>query len=121
MKQIFEQAIASVNSAYPSIYTKEDVVRLIQDIQAGVETVEEEREIAASVESSVPPVNQMVLESIKERLLVHVKNIDFEDFVSLDLGYGNQIEISIDERGIAGEVEVAFEAATADVAEAPQE
>lgn len=112
MKQIFEQAIASVNSAYPSIYTKEDVVRLIQDIQAGVD---------ASVEASVPPVNQMVLESIKEQLVEHVKNIDFEDFVSLDLGYGNQIEISIDERGIAGEVEVAFEAATADVAEAPQE
>ena len=43
MKHIFETAIDSVNTAYPSIYTKQDVVKLIQDIQAGVETFSAEK------------------------------------------------------------------------------
>lgn len=114
MKQIFEQAIANVNSAYPSIYTKEDVVRLIQDIQEPVLQL-------AQRDQDIPPVNQMVLEAIKENLLEGVRNLSFEDYVQLELGYDNQIEINIDERNIARDIELAFDIATANAVEAPQE
>lgn len=90
MKHIFEQAIANVQSAYPSVYTKEDVVKLINDIQAGVEAADLDR----------PDFNDRAIEVIKESLLEGVRNISFEDCVGLELNYDNRIDIEIDERAI---------------------
>ena len=115
MKHIFQTAIDSVNTAYPSIYTKQDVVKLIQDIQAGVEALPVEK-----------PTTQFstdfeALEKIKESLLEGVKNISFEDFVSLELNYDNRIDVDVDERGLINEIDQCFEIAVTEVLPAPAE
>lgn len=111
MNRIFEQAIANVNSAYPSIYTKEDVVRLIQDIRAGVEAAEEE---------SAKPAARDFLEAVKESLLEGVKSLSIEDFVSLELNYDNRIDIDIDTRGLINEIDQCFDIAVTEVLPAPK-
>lgn len=103
MKQIFEQAIANVNAAYPSIYTKDDVIKLLTDIQNSVPT------------EKVPAMDLEALEKIKESLLEGVRNISFEDFVELELSYDNRIEITVDDRAIASEIDVCFESAVTEV------
>ena len=105
MKHIFEQAIANVRSAYPSVYTKEDVVILINDLLIAVEAVEKEK----------PTVSNDALERIKESLLEGVKNISIEDYVELELNYDNRIDINIDERAILNEVEESFDIAVDEV------
>ena len=106
MKHIFEQAISNVNSAYPSIYTKEDVVKLIQDIQVGVEAVSTEK---------VPAMDLEALEQIKENLLDSIGRIAFEDCVELELSYDNRIEITVNERMIVDEIRVNFDEAIEEV------
>lgn len=117
MNQIFEQAILSVKSAYPSVYTKEDVIRLIQDIRAGVEAVEEERNVAASI-----PYEDIIetLSDIKVALRNHVKEMDFAGYVELELNNYNQVDIHVDYRGITEEIEEAFEESVATLVTAPK-
>lgn len=119
MNQIFEQAILSVKSAYPSVYTKEDVIRLIQDIRAGVEAVEEERKIAASVEAPYEEFME-TLSDIKVAVRNHVKEMDFAGYVELEMGYDNQIHVNVDYRSITEEIEEAFEESVATLVEAPK-
>jgi hypothetical protein len=106
MKHIFENAIDSVNTAYPSIYTKEDVVKLIQAIQARVETFSAEK---------LPVMDLEALEAIKEKLLDSIGRIAFEDCVELELGYNNHIEISVNERMIVDEIRVNLDEAINEV------
>ena len=106
MKHIFEQAIANVQSAYPSIYTKEDVVRLIQGIQTRVDAAQEE---------SAKPAARDFLEAVKESMLEGIKNISIEDFVELELNYGNQIDINIDTRALLNGFEDCFDIAVTEV------
>ena len=105
MKHIFEEAIASVNAAYPSVYTKEDVIVLIKDIQAGVEDADQAR----------APFDVVILEGIKQSMLEGVSNIDFENCVALELNYDNRIDIDIDTRAIFKEVEESFDTAVDEI------
>jgi hypothetical protein len=111
MKLIFETAIASVQSAYPSIYSKEDVIRMIQDIRTAVEVEDLNRP-----NISQQDVNGM-LDEIREGLIEGIKNVDFEDFVCLELNHNNQIEIDIDMRGVCDNIEEAFDLACSEHAE----
>ena len=117
MKHIFETAIDSVNTAYPSIYTKQDVVKLLENLQFVVETVLAEKpkpttQFATDFEA---------LEKIKESLLEGVKNLSFEDFVSLELSYDNRIDVDVDERGLINEIDQCFEIAVTEVIPSPAE
>jgi hypothetical protein len=111
MNRIFEQAIANVNSAYPSIYTKEDVVKLINDLRAGVEATDLDR----------PSFDLETLKDFKQSLLEGVKNISIEDFVSLELSYDNRIDVDVDERGLINEIDQCFEIAVTEVLPSPAE
>lgn len=115
MKQIFEQAIANVNSSYPSIYTKQDVVTLINDLLIAVEAAEKKKpttQFATDFEA---------LEKIKQSMLEGVRNISFEDCMELELSYDNRIEITVDDRAIANEIDECFEVAVTEVLPAPAE
>ena len=114
MKHIFETAIDSVNTAYPSIYTKEDVVRLIKDIRAGVEAAEKEKPTQFATDFEA-------LRAIKESLLEGVKSLSIEDFVSLELSYDNRIDVDVDERGLINEIDQCFEIAVTEVLPSPAE
>lgn len=118
MNHIFEQAIFGVKSAFWSVYTKEDVIRLINRVRAEVEAVEEERRIAASI-----PYEEIIetLSDIKVAVRNHVKEMDFAGYVELELGYDNQIHVNVDYRSIAEEIEEAFEESVATLVTAPKE
>jgi len=111
MKHIFETAIDSVKTAYPSIYSKEDVIRLIQDLGTQVNQAETNR----------PNISQQdingILDEIREGLIEGIKNVDFEEFVTLELNYDNRIDIDVDMRGVCDNIGEAFDLACSEHAE----
>lgn len=106
MKHIFDSAISRVQSAFPSVYTKEDVMSLIRDMQTKIEAEQEVKQ---------PIMDLEALEQIKQSLLEGVRNISFEDCIELELSYDNRIEITVDDRAIANEIDECFEAAIEEV------
>ena len=111
MQHIFEIAIDSVKTAYPSIYSKEDVIRLIQDLGTQVNQAETNRPSLTQED-----VNRM-LDEVREGLIEGIKNCNFADFVTLELNYGNQIEIDVDMRGVCDNIGEAFDLACSEHAE----
>ena len=111
MKHIFETAIDSVNTAYPSIYSKEDVIRLIQDLSTQVNQAETNRPSLTQED-----VNG-ILDEVREGLIEGVKNIDLADFVTLELNYNHQIDIDVDMRGVCDHIQEAFDLACSEHAE----
>ena len=111
MKHIFETAIDSVKTAYPSIYSKEDVIRLIQDLGTQVNQAETNRPSLTQED-----VNGM-LDEIREGLIEGIKNLDLADFVTLELNYNNQIDIDVDERALCDNIGEAFDLACSEHAE----
>lgn len=111
MQHIFETAIDSVKTAYPSIYSKEDVIRLIQDLGTQVNQAETNRPSLTQND-----VNN-ILDEIREGLIEGIKNLDLADFVTLELNYNNQIEIEVDERAVRENIEEVFDLACSEHAE----
>ena len=111
MKHIFETAIDSVNTAYPSIYSKEDVIRLIQDLSTQVNQAETNRPSLTQED-----VNG-ILDEVREGLIEGVKNLDLADFVTLELNYNHQIDIDVDMRGVCDNIAEAFDLACSEHAE----
>ena len=105
MQNIFDQAITNVNAAFPSIYTKEDVIKLITDLSHAAKQEELNRP-----EISPEDVSNTLLE-IQEQMRKSLMRVCFEDYVSLELGYDNRIEISVDENGLINQIEEAFDEA----------
>jgi hypothetical protein len=105
MNRIFENAIVKVNEAYPSIFTKDDVIILINDLKFAAE-----RELA-----DTSTLNQDAIDKIRESLIEGVRNLSFPDFVELELGYHNQIEINFDDHGLAKDIEQCFDTAVDEV------
>jgi Txe/YoeB family toxin of Txe-Axe toxin-antitoxin module len=92
MNQVFDNARIKVLSAFPSIYTKDDVIKLIDELQNEV--------------TKQPQTDIATLEKLKQNLLAalerKIDNIDSSDVVDYDsvdlmISYRNQVEIeSID-------------------------
>lgn len=110
MKHIFETAIDSVKTAYPSIYSKQDVVKLIEDLKWSAEQELQHIENTKKPNLTQEDVNG-ILDEIREGLIEGIKNLDLADFVSLELNYDNQIEIEVDERAVRENIEEAFDLA----------
>ena len=92
MKSI-QEAVASVQNAFPSIYTKDDVVKLLTSIEI------------ESPKSSFKVTDEQIaelVENIESRLERNANNLDTSDAVDISsaefsIGYGNCIELdSID-------------------------
>lgn len=79
---------------------------LIRDMQTKIEAEQEVKQ---------PIMDLEALEQIKQSLLEGVRNISFEDCVELELSYDNRIEITVDDRAIANEIDECFEAAIEEV------
>jgi Txe/YoeB family toxin of Txe-Axe toxin-antitoxin module len=92
MNQVFDNARTKVLNAFPSIYTKDDVIKLIDELQTEV-TKQPQTDIATLEE-----LKQNLLETL-ERKIDNLDSADVVDFDSADfmIGYRNTIEIeSID-------------------------
>ena len=101
-----QQAVASVQNAFPSIYTKDDVIKLLESIQIE--------------ESSGKLSNEQIEEltrSIQERVVRVINRADVSDVVDLgsaefEISYNNQLELSnvdLDLSGLESEVEGTIE------------
>jgi hypothetical protein len=72
-----QQAISAVESAYPSLFTKEDVVKLLNDIDLE--------------SSAAPSASEFTVDDLVEAVSEVISGFDTEDIVSYE-----DIELSID-------------------------
>lgn len=83
----------NVNDSFPSIFTKENVITILEGIEDLVMTMETEE--TEETETSNVDVKELV-KRIKESVKDTIENFDFDECVSLELSYSNQIEISVE-------------------------
>jgi biotin-(acetyl-CoA carboxylase) ligase len=91
MNQVFDNARTKVLSAFPSIYTKDDVIKLIDELQTEVT-----KQSSSNVD--IEELKQNLLEAL-ERTIDNLDSNSVVDYDSADfaIGYRNTIEIeSID-------------------------
>ena len=91
MNQVFDNARTKVLSAFPSIYTKDDVIKLIDELQTEVT-----KQSSSNVD--IEELKQNLLEAL-ERAIDNLDSNSVVDYDSADfmIGYRNTIEIeSID-------------------------
>jgi hypothetical protein len=81
MNKNIESAIEKISTSFPSLYSKEDVIKVLQDLNREME--------------SEPGINlEVLVKSFKSSF----EDVDFEDFiekddVELSLSYDNRIEV----------------------------
>ena len=85
----------NVNDSFPSIFTKENVITILEGIEDLVMTMETEETEESETETSNVDVKELV-KRIKESVKDTISNFDFDECVSLELSYSNQIEINFD-------------------------
>lgn len=80
-----------VHDSFPSIFTKDDVILLLIELEQRVlshETEEKSTSINVDVKDLVDRIKDRVQEAIEE--------YDFEDNTTLDLSYNRQIDVSVE-------------------------
>ncbi len=93
MNQVFDNARNRVANAFPSIYSKDDVIKLIDELQTEAYTHQQ-----TLPKKDGEELKQALLEAV-ERKIDNLDSADVVDFDSADfmIGYRNTIEIeSID-------------------------
>ena len=106
IQDLIQEKIIEVSEAYPSIFTKDDVIKLLINIQ---NTLAED-EVKASE-------NTPILSDLRDRILIDLKNAlseesktvisqhDFESYAEFELNYGNQLNFFIDTDVLKEEME----------------
>ena len=113
MTNIFEQALTKVNSDFPSVYSKEDVAKIITDLRIAADKQEANRK-----EITGDDVCRMA-EEIKRWVMEAASDTNFEDYVSLELNpYQNMIDVNFDNRRLLYEIEDALDQAIESAIEA---
>ena len=90
MKSI-QEAVASVQNAFPSIYTKDDVVRLLESI-----SIETETPIESSGKLSQDQINDLcrkIVAQIKENAEGLDNSCIDRDSAEMSMGYSNTVEL----------------------------
>ena len=106
MTNIFEQALTKVNSDFPSVYSKEDVVKIITDLRIAADKQEANRK-----EITGDDVFRMA-EEMKHWVMKAASDTNFEDYVRLELNpYQNMIDVNFDNRRLLDEIEDALDQA----------
>jgi len=93
MKQKINETIDKVKYAFPSIFTKEDVMELLEDILASEQPAEEPKVRKLSMEELheiVHAIREKTADWI-ERNQENVVNLDSADF---EIRHGNEIQLS---------------------------
>ena len=118
MKQTIEQAVASVQNAFPSIYTKDDVIKLLGSIEAP------KGQVGLS-----PVLIDQLIQVVVDQVRSNAENLETDEVCDVDSAEfdlnGNEISLSsvdVNTRGIADaivdcvgdEIEAFFENLKAD-------
>ena len=105
-----------VDTAFPSLFSKEDVQILFDHILDAVGGLEDE------APASTPADSMLAIErSIKENVESVISNFNFDDTIELTLGWGNQIEIDVNVRDLRRELNEAIEEAFQELNEVEEE
>lgn len=102
IQELLNSKMSEVETAFPSIFSKEDVKGLLRSIQNEVDDQDED---------DVPSNVQDLIKEIKEEVSEIISDHDYENLVELDL-YGKRIEVSIDSSDLRDEVRDAIERIT---------
>jgi len=99
MKQTIENAIANVQTAFPSIFTKEDVVAILEGLHSNLDSEEEVE--APSIKAALFTDDQLttLIDNVKEAVERMLNRMDSSDLVDtgsaeFEISYGNTLELS---------------------------
>ena len=95
MKEKIESAIANVQTAFPSIFSKEDVVSILESLHAEIESEEETEVVNSGL--SADQIDELV-EKIQEAISGKMDRMDTSDVVDtstaeFNINYGNTLEL----------------------------
>lgn len=96
-EQVFQQAREQLSNSYPSIFTKDDVLRLIVDMEKDIDDIAPEKEESYIIRKDRMDV---ILERIKKCIEESIRNLEpnevvNEDDIELEINYGREISIDI--------------------------
>lgn len=106
IQDLIQEKIIEVSDAYPSIFTKDDVIKLLINIQ----NILAEDEVKASE-------NTPILSDLRDRILIDLKYTlseesktvinqhDFESNAVFEINYGNQLNVEFDTDVLKEEME----------------
>ena len=83
---------SQVWSSFPSVYTKDDIKRMMNEIIIEVDEVLEKE----STDIDLDDLQQKIILSVVDT----IESFDFEDEIELELNYNKQIDISFDNDSI---------------------
>jgi hypothetical protein len=107
-----------VTDAYPSIYSKDDVIVLLMHLADGLEACE----VAEAPTSNTSNVDLLDVErKIKEAIIETINDFDYEEEIELELAWSKQINVSFDTRNLIGQVKEAIDDVMNEYAEAEEE
>ena len=107
-----------VTDAYPSIYSKDDVIVLLMHLADGLEACE----VAEAPTSNTSNVDLLDVErKIKEAIIETINDFDYEEEIELELAWSKQINVSFDTRNLIGQVKEAIDDVMNEYAEAEVE
>lgn len=86
----FVNMTKKVHDSFPSIFTKDDVVLLLIDLEQRIVSHETEESTSSGVD--VKELVQRIKDSVRESIV----DYDFEENIFLDVNHNRQIEISFD-------------------------
>ena len=89
----FVNLTKQVNESFPSIFTKEDVTRLLIELEQRIVSHEtEEGEVSTPNDFDV----KELVQRIKDRVVEAIEEYDFDDNLNFDISYNRQIEVSVE-------------------------
>jgi hypothetical protein len=107
-----------VTDAYPSIYSKDDVIVLLMHLADGLEACE----VAEAPTSNTSNVDLLDVErKIKEAIIETINDFDYEEEIELELAWSKQINVSFDTHNLIGQVKEAIDDVMNEYAEAEVE
>lgn len=95
-EQVFQTAREQVANSYPSIFTKDDVIRLIIDLEKNMDGVVSETKSVGISKEKVQEILEKYTDGLKESIEYNVSTSDMwsEDKIEMNVHYR---EISIDD------------------------
>jgi hypothetical protein len=103
IKDVLKEKIVEVNEAYPSIYTKEDVVKLLVNIQNTLDDVDEDED-----KSRMPSLITAFEDDFTTIIRDKITSYDIVDNVRLSLSY-NEILVEADLDELADDIDSKIE------------
>lgn len=99
INELFDAEVASVENAFPSIYNKDNVITLLNNLKAKINMLDEPSDVSTDT-----------LNKLKDEVISVIENFDYDDSIDICLGYNDRsLEVDFETRELVREIEVAFD------------